>query len=225
MTRGLLIALQVIFVSATAHVADAQVRSNGRESRVIEATQATEAKPWGSISETAPWIANPENRGALGMGGGSPWSDIVTGSVPKPSEAEKLAGRYCESVSDKAADARFALQMKEMQAMEAQLKQKISELGVAAENYKTWLERRNVFVAKVNDSLVQIYNRMQPEAAAKQFTVMDDVTAAAIMSRLEPQVSSVILGEMASERAARLLSVMTDAAMSDVKAPRKASAP
>jgi len=49
---------------------------------------------------------------------------------------------------------------------------------------------------KAEDGVVAIYAKMEPEAAAAQMGVLDEATAAAVLAKLKPGVSSAILNEM-----------------------------
>jgi flagellar motility protein MotE (MotC chaperone) len=52
---------------------------------------------------------------------------------------------------------------------------------------------------------------MRPEAASEQLSKMDEGTAAAILSRLEPRAASTILNDIQAEKAARLTMILTSA--------------
>ena len=62
---------------------------------------------------------------------------------------------------------------------------------------------REDFTAHATDSLVQIYGKMKPDAAAIQLMAMDELIAAAIMFKLSPKANSLILAEMEATKAAR----------------------
>lgn len=47
--------------------------------------------------------------------------------------------------------------------------------------YEMWLKRRDEFVSKAQDSLVDIISKMKPEAAAAQMTLIGDEAAAALI--------------------------------------------
>ena len=56
------------------------------------------------------------------------------------------------------------------------------------------------------------YSKMKPDAAANQITTMDELTAAAIISKLSPKASSLVLAEMDATKAARLTATIAGAA-------------
>ena len=74
---------------------------------------------------------------------------------------------------------------------------------------------------KARDSVVLIYSRMRPDAAALQLVAMDEETAAAVMLRLEPKAASIILNEMEPGKAARLTAIINGAAREEPDAPAK----
>jgi flagellar motility protein MotE (MotC chaperone) len=132
------------------------------------------------------------------------------GPAPASAAAPQTEGQlYCASIAATAADARFAWQAKRLAELEAQLKQRISELDAKQAEYKTWLQKREDFQKKADDNVVAIYSKMRPEAAASQLTAMEDVMAAAILAKLNPRVASTILNEMDAAKAAHLTDAMS----------------
>lgn len=140
---------------------------------------------------------------------------------PAPQEAPELnvappkgslAESYCASIADAAADARFAWQKRTLSEMEKELERRIVILEERTAEYRRWLERRDAFVEKARESLVRIYARMRPDAAASQFAAMDEETAAAVLTKLKPRVASAILNEMPPGPAARLSMIIAGAA-------------
>jgi flagellar motility protein MotE (MotC chaperone) len=116
--------------------------------------------------------------------------------------------QYCSNIASFAADARIAWQMKRMNDLEAQLKRRVAELEAKEAESKQWIDRREALMKKADDSIVAIYAKMQPGAAAAQMVVMEDTTAAALLTKLNPRVSSAILNEMDAGKAAKLTDLM-----------------
>jgi flagellar motility protein MotE (MotC chaperone) len=153
---------------------------------------------------------------------------LPTPSLPQESrkpeaearKAEAEAGdgvqQYCSNIASFAADARIAWQMKRMAELEAQIKQRIGELEAKEAESKEWIDKRDALLKKADDGVVAIYAKMQPEAAAAQMNVMEDATAAALLTRLNPRISSAILNEMEAGKAAKLTDLMAGA-MADGK--------
>jgi flagellar motility protein MotE (MotC chaperone) len=134
---------------------------------------------------------------------------LVTGSVDKKEQAATAAqesdvARFCSNITDQALDARVAWQQKELEATETKLKQRIAELEAKRAEYEEWLKLREDFLKKAEDNVVEIYSRMNPEAAAQQIASMADDTAAAVLAKLKVRVASSILNEMEPARGAHL---------------------
>jgi flagellar motility protein MotE (MotC chaperone) len=132
---------------------------------------------------------------------------------PQPAGAAQPpeAQLYCSNIATTAADAKLAWQAKRLAELEAQLKQRMTELDAKQAEYKEWLQKREALQKKADDNVVAIYSKMRPEAAAAQLAVMEDATAAAILSKLNARVAGAILNEMDASKAARLTDAMTGA--------------
>src|SRR5438552_16656940 len=72
--------------------------------------------------------------------------------------------------------------------------------------------RSDEFIKKARESLVLIYARMRPDAAAMQLVAMDEETASAVLLKLDANVASKILNEMEPAQAARLTTIISGAA-------------
>lgn len=134
-------------------------------------------------------------------GSGSPPSQ---NEAVVPNQPETDASRFCTNIADAALDARVAWQQKELEVSEAKLKQRIAELEAKRDEYEKWLKLREDFLKKAEDSVVEIYSRMNPEAAAQQIASMADDTAAAVLAKLRVRSASAILNEMEPARGAHL---------------------
>lgn len=135
-----------------------------------------------------------------------------------------LAQSYCVNIADAAADARIAWQRAKLEKTEQELRKRIAALEEKEAEYKKWLKRRDEFSEKANETLVQIYARMEPDAAAPQLVAMDEETAAAVLTKLNPRNASAILNEMQPDRAARLTSTIAGAARKTTQDRRAAQA-
>lgn len=116
--------------------------------------------------------------------------------------------RYCTNISDKAADERYAMQTRELAQLRADIDSRIEQLDAKRKEYEVWLKRRDEFVDKAEDSLVGIISKMRPDAAAAQMALLGDEAAAALLLKLNPRVSSVILNEMPAEKSSKLARVI-----------------
>ena len=151
-----------------------------------------------------------------------PEPPLTTATVPKlsPGAAEPAAAdpresdtaQFCKNIADAALDARVAWQQKELEAAEAKLRQRIAELEAKRAEYEQWLKRREVFLARAEDSVVKIYAGMKPDAAAERLAMVNVDLAAAILLKLDPRKAGVILNEMDQKSAAALTGIMASAA-------------
>ena len=128
---------------------------------------------------------------------------------PTASASEEDVALFCKNVADPAADARLAWQLKELEKAENQLRERIAEVEAKRAEYEKWMALRDEFLKKAEASMVDIYSRMRPEAAALQIAGMADEAAAAVLAKLSPRNSSAIFNEMDSARAAHLADLLS----------------
>lgn len=131
---------------------------------------------------------------------------------PTPEADLTPAERYCSSVQDEAALAQLLLQKKEIEKAQEELQKRITQLAEKTEEYKSWFKKREDFQRLANAGLVEIYSQMKPEAAAGRLTAMNEIVAAAILSKLSPKAAGAVLAEMETVKAAKLSSVLAGAA-------------
>lgn len=133
---------------------------------------------------------------------------------PKPAPPQAAASAdnevalFCSNVADPAVDARLAWQLKELEKAESLLRERIAEVEAKRAEYEKWMALRDDFLKKAEASVVEIYSRMKPEAAATQIAGMADETAAAVLAKLSPRSSSAIFNEMETARAAHLADLL-----------------
>ena len=148
---------------------------------------------------------------------GAPVRPAKPGSVtapPKPAppsaaaSADNEVALFCSNVADPATDARLAWQLKELEKAESLLRERIAEVEAKRAEYEKWMALRDDFLKKAEASVVEIYSRMKPEAAATQIAGMADETAAAVLAKLSPRSSSAIFNEMETARAAHLADLL-----------------
>lgn len=154
-------------------------------------------------------------------GAGAPVEGVPTQGTPapfidrpaaQPKGAEQSeVERFCSNIADAARDRRYALQAEELKKLQAEVDQRIALLEERKSEYETWLKRREVFLARAEEGVVQIYSRMKPDAAAERLAMMNVELAAAILMKLDARKSSVILNEMESKSAADLTRIMASA--------------
>lgn len=180
---------------------------NSGESASIRATAwaAEESGPavTGAMpaSETPPAPVRPARPGSVT----APPKPAPPQAAPAPDNEIAL---FCSNVADPAVDARLAWQLKELEKAESQLRERIAEVEAKRAEYEKWMALRDDFLKKAEASVVEIYSRMKPEAAATQIAGMSDETAAAVLAKLSPRSSSAIFNEMDTARAAHLADLL-----------------
>lgn len=176
--------------------------------------------PSGSATAWAAEDASPAITGAVPASetpAPAPVRAAKPGSVtapPKPAApqatvpADNEVALFCSNVADPAVDARLAWQLKELEKAESLLRERIAEVEAKRAEYEKWMALRDDFLKKAEASVVEIYSRMKPEAAATQIAGMADETAAAVLAKLSPRNSSAIFNEMDTARAAHLADLL-----------------
>ncbi|AQT44266.1 MotE family protein [Bartonella sp. M0177] len=132
-------------------------------------------------------------------------------TLPSANASQDEIEKFCGNIDSQAADARFELQSQQLQQLRMQIDDRIKVLEEKRQEYENWLNKRNEFLAKAQDSLVNIISKMRPDAAAAQLALVDDFAAAAIMLKLTPRVSSAIMNELPPEKSANLTKVLVSA--------------
>lgn len=130
--------------------------------------------------------------------------EITTGAIIRENE---LLG-YCFNVADLAVEARSSFLREELQQIEADVDRKLDLLDERIAELKSWYEKREIFLASANESLVKIFQTMRPDAAAQQMSMLSPALSAALVAKLEPRVASVILNEMKPDDAAKITAML-----------------
>jgi flagellar motility protein MotE (MotC chaperone) len=115
---------------------------------------------------------------------------------------------FCTNIADAARDQRYLIQKQELEALQKGVDERIKTLETRRAEYQDWLDRRNAFLKSAEAGLVEIYRKMKPDAAAAQLAALDEEIASAIVMKLPPRQSSVILGEMPADKAAMLTRII-----------------
>lgn len=147
---------------------------------------------------------------------------VSTASLETGSIAGARPDEYCANIANPAADARFAWQKKTLADMEQEITKRIALLEEKTAEYQKWLARRDEFSKKANETVLRIYARMRPDAAAVQLAALDEETAASVLTKLEPRAASLILNEMESTQAVRLTATISGAGKVAPVAPKTA---
>lgn len=118
------------------------------------------------------------------------------------------AARYCLNIADKAADARLALQTERLKQLEEKVTERIAVLEQRRDEVKAWVEKQEALLKAAEANLVEIYSKMDPEAAANQLASLDPGMAASVLHQLKPRDASGILDVMQTEKAALLVKIL-----------------
>ncbi len=158
---------------------------------------------------------------ALAAGGGSavkgptakaPVAAGTTQRLAVPDTSVPLAKQFCLAIQDQAAEARYAWQMAQLEQLAKQVDAQIEKLDRHSAALSEWMAKRDSFSKQATDHLVAIFSGMRPEAASEQFVRLNPSAAAAILNKLEQRAASAILNEIPADKAARITSILADAA-------------
>lgn len=205
-------------VAATlAVVSSVALAQQGWEATVSVPPAKAGAKPWVTAAAAAKpkaivdVAAKPDGKAA------EPKAEVK----PETAAIKRAAAQeYCTNIANAAADARFVWQKKVIAEMEQELAKRMTAMEEKAAELQKWLARREEFSKKANETLLRIYARMRPDAAAVQLAALDEETAASLLVRLEPRTASLILNEMEPGQAVRLTATISGAGKFD---PAKSS--
>jgi flagellar motility protein MotE (MotC chaperone) len=150
-----------------------------------------------------------------GAAGGASVDQIATN--PRIATNPEVA-LYCENIREPAHEVRIRWQAQALLEIEKRIEVRMRELAALRDEYEDWLARRQEFLRKAEDGVIDIYARMRPDAAAAQLASMDNETASAVIARLNPRQASAILNEMEPGRAAQLTKTVAGTALSKEKA-------
>lgn len=135
---------------------------------------------------------------------------VSSGVRVQPEDAGEIE-RFCSNIADAARDRRYALQAQELETLRADVDKRIAQLEQKRQEYEDWLKRREVFLARAQDNVVDIYGKMKPDAAAERLSALNIEMAAAILMKLDARRSSTILNEMEKKAAASITAIMVSA--------------
>lgn len=120
--------------------------------------------------------------------------------------------QFCTNIADAARDQRYLLQKQQIDQLQAGVDERIALLEKKRAEYEDWRKRRDEFLKQAELNLVDIYKTMKPDAAASKLTLVRSEIAAAVIMKLPPRQSSLILSEMSDEKAAILTNIISSAA-------------
>jgi flagellar motility protein MotE (MotC chaperone) len=147
----------------------------------------------------------------------SPLSGALADNKPKPvvKTAREEIKAFCANIADAARDQRYLLQKQELVKLQGEVDERIAILENRKTEYEDWLKKRNEFLKKAEAGLTDIYKKMPVDSAAAQLELLDPFLASAIIMKLTPRQSSLILAEMDAKKAAMVAAIMSAAGNSD----------
>lgn len=148
---------------------------------------------------------------------------VVAGALPSARAQEQVRvtsgdtsgqeiQQYCTNIVDQARDQRYLMQKQDLEKLQEDINERVVILEARKAEYEDWLKRRNDFMQQAEGNLVSVYKTMKPDAAAPQLQEVDPGLAAAIIMKLPPRQSGLILAEMDAKKAAMVAAIMSSAA-------------
>jgi flagellar motility protein MotE (MotC chaperone) len=120
--------------------------------------------------------------------------------------------RYCQNIAEPARERRYALQQEELLALKSELDQQVALLEAKRAELEDWVKRREAFAAQAGASVVEVYTKMRPDAAAARLEKLDPQLAAALLLQLSARNAAAVLNEMTVDSASLLTSIMAASA-------------
>ena len=142
-------------------------------------------------------------------------SDSFAQARKVPSRLTDEVREFCANIIDAARDRRYAVQAQELEKLRSEIDERIVALEAKRSEYEAWLNKRNEVINSAEDSIVGIYARMRPDAAAARLEKMDAMLAAAIILKLKGRQAGGILNEMDVQAAAKLTGIIADVAKAE----------
>lgn len=136
--------------------------------------------------------------------------------VGTKSLANAPAGDFCTNIKDDAQERRYALKMQELKDLREAVEARIVALEEKRAEVEAWQKKRDQFANLADTSLVEIYSKMRPDAAAGRLEMLEPTLAAAIVLKMPRRKASVILNEMSPAKAATITQVIAASTASKV---------
>ncbi|MDA8870313.1 MotE family protein [Rhizobiaceae bacterium] len=134
---------------------------------------------------------------------------LLTGPTHAASSDRSEIERFCGSIQEPARERRYALLKAQIKALERAMRVRAEALDAKRVETEAWLEKRDAFTARAEDTLVDIYSRMRPDAAAERLELVSETLAAAIVMKLKPKDAGLLLNEMSPEKAASISAIIS----------------
>jgi flagellar motility protein MotE (MotC chaperone) len=112
--------------------------------------------------------------------------------------------QYCANIAAAAEAVLIAQQKKQLAELEQQVQRRVQELETKRGELQEVVDKYEAFFHRTDETLISVYTRMKPDAAAAQIAKLDEEVAASLIVQLKPKNSSAIMGEMEPTHAALL---------------------
>lgn len=129
--------------------------------------------------------------------------------------SDKELELLCENITEPARERRYAIQKAQLEALKADLEQRLALLDTKRDELEMWVKKREQFAEMANQSVVDVYASMDAAAAAERLANMDGGLSAALLMKLKARSAASILSEMDPKKASFVTGIM--AASSDKK--------
>lgn len=127
---------------------------------------------------------------------------------------DAIIAEYCLNIADRAADARIAWQTEKLNMLFSDVEAKIRLLEDRRIEVQAWVEKQQQLMSAAEAGLVEIYAKMDPDAAASQLATLDTSLSSSVLRQLKPREASAILNEMKPDEAAPLIRILAAATQS-----------
>ncbi len=119
---------------------------------------------------------------------------------------------YCNAIVDQARELRYSAREEELRKLQSELEHGLELIETKKAEFEKWVQRRDAFSNNASETLIAIYEKMRPEAAAERLTIVDPMLASAILLKMPPGKSGTILNEMEAKKAAGITAIMAASA-------------
>ncbi|MEZ5811876.1 MAG: MotE family protein [Rhizobiaceae bacterium] len=148
---------------------------------------------------------------------------VVTGAVAEDAHGKKPAAsvapqtedeirQFCANIAEPARERRYAMKAAELRKLQEDVEARIAVLEEKSAEFAKWAARREAFMQRADESLIAIYAKMRPDAAAVRLELLGTDLSAAILMKLSPRQAGVILNEMDATKAASITALMSASA-------------
>lgn len=143
------------------------------------------------------------------------WAQDVRNVVADAVTGEDDAARYCTNITQEMQELRYRIKEEKLRQLQSEVEAKLAELDARRKELEEWVGLRDGFANRATGALVEIYQKMRPDAAAARLEEISPQLASSILLALPPAKAGVILNEMEPKRAAAVTMILAAAARKD----------